>query len=215
MVYLVDDESVVRSALAWLLRSRRLLSQAFDSAESFEAALDAPAPATPDLWPVGPSCMLLDLRMGGMSGLSLFDKLCQRGLTEGMPVIFLTGHGDVATAVAAIKRGAFDFVEKPFSDNALVDRVESALAASRTHLESRAERARHSRILQQLSERELDVMELISRGLPNKIIAERMFLSIRTVEIHRANVFEKLGVNSAVELVNAMHKLRPPHRQGH
>lgn len=117
--------------------------------------------------------------MGGMSGLSLFDKLCQRGLTEGMPVIFLTGHGDVATAVAAIKRGAFDFVEKPFSDNALVDRVESALAASRMHLESRAEQARHSKILQQLSERELDVMELISRGLPNKIIAERMFLSIR------------------------------------
>jgi len=210
MVYLVDDEKVVRAALAWLLRSRRLLSQSFDSAEAFEAALDEPAAATADHWPAGPSCMLLDLRMGGMSGLSLFDRLAQRGLTQAMPVIFLTGHGDVATAVSAIKRGAFDFVEKPFSDNALVDRVESALAASKRWLGARAERAHQVRILQQLSERECAVMELISRGLPNKLIADNLSLSIRTVEIHRARVFEKLGVNSAVELVNVLHALRSP-----
>jgi two-component system response regulator DctR len=210
MVYLVDDEKVVRAALAWLLRSRRLLSQSFDSAESFEAALDEPAVASPEHWPAGPSCMLLDLRMGGMSGLSLFDRLAQRGLTQAMPVIFLTGHGDVATAVSAIKRGAFDFVEKPFSDNALVDRVESALAASRLWLDARADREHQVRTLQQLSEREGAVMELISRGLPNKLIADNLSLSIRTVEIHRARVFEKLGVNSAVELVNVLHALRTP-----
>jgi len=208
MVYLVDDEQVVRAALAWLLRSRRLLSQSFDSAESFESALDEPVAASPDRWPTGPSCMLLDLRMGGMSGLSLFDRLAQRGLTQAMPVIFLTGHGDVATAVSAIKRGAFDFVEKPFSDNTLVDRVEHALTASMVWLGARADRERQSQLLQQLSEREFAVMELISRGVPNKLIADKLKLSIRTVEIHRARVFEKLGVNSAVEVVNVLHALR-------
>jgi len=114
-VYLVDDEEVVRDALAWLLRSRRLLSEGFASAEAFEADLGArPAP-----WPAAPSCLLLDVRMPGTSGLVLFERLAERGLAEVLPVIFLTGHGDVPTAVAAVKRGAFDFVEKPFSNNAL------------------------------------------------------------------------------------------------
>ena len=128
MVYLVDDETVVREALAWLLRSRRLLSEGYGHAEAFEAFL-----ATRDLatdWPDAPVCLLLDVRMPGTSGLVLFERLIERGLIELMPVIFLTGHGDVPTAVAAVKRGAFDFVEKPFSDNALVDRVQQALAAS-------------------------------------------------------------------------------------
>jgi two-component system, LuxR family, response regulator DctR len=120
MVYLVDDESVLRDAMAWLLRSRRLLSEAFASAEAFEAMLDAKHPP----WPTAPSCLLLDVRMPGMSGLALFERLIERGLISALPVIFLTGHGDVPTAVAAVQRGAFDFVEKPFSDNALVDRIE-------------------------------------------------------------------------------------------
>ena len=121
MVYLVDDEAVLRDALAWLLRTRRLLSEGFASAEAFIALLDTPRPGP---WPSAPSCLLLDVRMPGMSGLALFDLLVERGLTQVLPVIFLTGHGDVPTAVAAVKRGAFDFVEKPFSDNALVDRIE-------------------------------------------------------------------------------------------
>ena len=124
MVYLVDDEDVVRDAVAWLLRSRRLLSLGHKSAEAFEAALDAAPSAMRGSWPMSPSCLLLDLRMHGMSGLALFERLVERGLTGAMPVIFLTGHGDVPTAVAAVKRGAFDFVEKPFSNNALVDRIE-------------------------------------------------------------------------------------------
>src|SRR5438876_10382050 len=102
-VYLVDDEDVVRDALAWLLRSRRLLSEGFASAEAFEAMLDG----RPAGWPGSPSCLLLDMRMPGTSGLVLFDRLVERKLLEAMPVIFLTGHGDVPTAVAAVKRGAF------------------------------------------------------------------------------------------------------------
>ena len=108
MVYLVDDEDIVRDAVAWLLRSRRLLSQGHASAEAFEAAL---AGVSGSAWPTAPACLLLDLRMHGMSGLALFERLADRGLTEALPVIFLTGHGDVPTAVAAVKRGAFDFVE--------------------------------------------------------------------------------------------------------
>jgi two-component system response regulator DctR len=205
MVYLVDDEDVVRDAVAWLLRSRRLLSQGHASAEAFEAAL---AGAEPGAWPNAPSCLLLDLRMGGMSGLALFERLVDRGLTAALPVIFLTGHGDVPTAVAAVKRGAFDFVEKPFSNNALVDRIELALAASAAALVARRERARRLRGLAELSEREQEVMALVARGLPNKRIADALQLSVRTVEVHRAKVFDKLEVASAVELANLLHAAR-------
>ncbi len=205
MVYLVDDEDIVRDAVAWLLRSRRLLSQGHASAEAFEAAL---AEVEPGAWPGAPSCLLLDLRMGGMSGLALFERLAERGLTEALPVIFLTGHGDVPTAVAAVKRGAFDFVEKPFSNNALVDRVEQALAASAATIVARRERAQRLRGLAELSEREQAVMRLIAQGLPNKLIADTLHLSVRTVEVHRARVFDKLEVGSAVELANWLNAVR-------
>ena len=208
MVYLVDDEDVVRDAVAWLLRSRRLLSQGHRSAEAFEAALDADPGVKPGEWPSSPACLLLDLRMNGMSGLALFERLIERGLTQAMPVIFLTGHGDVPTAVAAVKRGAFDFVEKPFSNNALVDRVEQALKASAETIVARRERARRLRGLSELSEREQEVMTLVARGLPNKLIADTLNISTRTVEVHRARVFDKLGVASAVELANLLSATR-------
>ena len=137
IVYLVDDEDVVRDALAWLLRSRRLLSEGFASAEAFEAMLASKSPAALADWPHSPSCLVLDVRMPGTSGLVLFERLVERGLLAALPVIFLTGHGDVPTAVAAVKRGAFDFVEKPFSDNALVDRIELALQRSETAIRAR------------------------------------------------------------------------------
>jgi two-component system response regulator DctR len=203
MVYLVDDEDVVRHAVAWLLRSRRLLSTDFSSAEAFLAALPAPDAAD---WPASPSCLLLDLRMGGMSGIALFDQLAERGLVEALPVIFLTGHGDVPTAVATVKRGAFDFVEKPFSNNALVDRIELALAASARVLTARRERAQRLKGLEQLSEREREVMRLVADGLPNKQIADAMHLSVRTIEAHRAHVFEKMDVASAVDLANLLNR---------
>ena len=207
MVYLVDDEAVVRDALAWLLRSRRLLSEGFAHAEAFEAHL-----ATRDLasgWPSAPSCLLLDVRMPGTSGLVLFDRLVERGLTGALPVIFLTGHGDVATAVSAVKRGAFDFVEKPFSDNALVDRVVQALALSGRAIVARRQQQARARSLAELTEREREVMARVIAGLANKLIADELDISVRTVEVHRARLFDKMAVRSAVELANLLRD-QPP-----
>ena len=200
VIYLVDDEPVVREALAWLLRSRRLLSEEFESSEAFLALLNGREPP----FPTCPSCLLLDVRMPGMSGLALFELLIERGLTDVLPVIFLTGHGDVPTAVAAVKRGAFDFVEKPFSDNALVDRAQQALAHSRAALARRDHRLACRKRLSELTERELEVMRLVTQGQPNKLIADTLDISVRTVEVHRARVFEKMEVKSAVELTNLL-----------
>ena len=204
MVYLVDDEEVLRDALAWLLRSRRLLSEAFASAEAFEAMVEARLTQHGGLWPSSPSAVLLDVRMPGMSGLALFDRLHARGLLAAMPVIFLTGHGDVPTAVSAVKRGAFDFVEKPFSDNALVDRIEQALVASRVFLESQRAQGDVARAVAELTDREREVMLLVIEGMPNKVIADSLDISVRTVEVHRARVFDKMNVKSAVELANLL-----------
>lgn len=205
VVYLVDDEEVVRDGLAWLLRSRRLLSEGHASAEAFEAFLAGrPVP-----WPESPSCLLLDVRMPGMSGLVLFDRLVERGLAGALPVIFLTGHGDVPTAVAAVKRGAFDFVEKPFSNNLLVDRVEQALQASAAAIVQRRSRQGVRRLLAELTERERSVMDLVLEGRPNKLIADQLSISVRTVEVHRARVFEKMNVRSAVELANLLRDAPP------
>ncbi|WP_397534758.1 response regulator transcription factor [Roseateles sp.] len=203
MVYLADDEEVVRDALAWLLRSRRLLSEGFASAEDFEAMLDA-RPGRGADWPDAPACLLLDVRMPGMSGLALFERLQERGLGDSLPVIFLTGHGDVPTAVSAVKRGAFDFVEKPFSDNALVDRVEQALQISERAIEARQQLGQRAQRMAELTDREREVMNLVIQGLANKLIADQLNISVRTVEVHRARVFEKMNVKSAVELSNLL-----------
>ena len=207
VVYLVDDEDVVRDALAWLLRSRRLLSEGFASAEAFEAWL---APRLADgapPWPDAPACLVLDVRMPGTSGLALFDRLAERGLLQLLPILFLTGHGDVPTAVDAVKRGAFDFCEKPFSDNQLVDRIEQALAQSRAAREDRSLQSRLRQRLADLTDRERDVMNLVVEGLPNKLIADRLDISVRTVEVHRSRVFDKMEVRSAVELANVLRKV--------
>ena len=200
-VYIVDDDASVREALAWLLRSRRLPSESYDSAEAFDAMLQS-RPAQRQ-----PCCLLLDVRMPGMSGLALFETLVERGLAAEMPVIFLTGHADVRTAVDAVKRGAFDFHEKPFSDNALVDRVEQALAQSAAVLAGRNESASLKSRLAELTDRERDVMRLVVEGLPNKLIADQLDISVRTVEVHRARVFDKMAVKSAVELANMLRNI--------
>ena len=201
-VYIVDDDSGVRDALAWLLRTRRLPSEAFASAEAFDALLLRGLRVTT------PSCLLLDVRMPGMSGLALFDKLKGYGLLGVLPVIFLTGHADVPTAVAAVKQGAFDFCEKPFSDNALVDRIEQALASSAQALLQNDASSSVKARLASLSEREKAVMQRVLEGLPNKLVADQLDISVRTVEVHRARVFDKMGVKSAVELANAMQDKR-------
>jgi two-component system response regulator DctR len=198
IVYIVDDDASVREALAWLLRSRHLLSESFVGAEEFDQAIAG------EWMPAQPSCLLLDVRMPGMSGLALFDKITQRGLAEVLPVIFLTGHADVPTAVDMVKRGAFDFCEKPFSDNALVDRIEQALKQSAGVLDARREEGRVRARLAELTDRERDVMKLVIEGLPNKLIADQLDISVRTVEVHRARVFDKMEVKSAVELANLL-----------
>lgn len=214
VVYLVDDEDVVRDALAWLLRSRRLLSEGFGSAEAFWQHLAANRIGSDDTWPVAPSCLVLDVRMPGTSGIELFERLVEARLLPALPVIFLTGHGDVPTAVAAVKRGAFDFVEKPFSNNALVDRIEQALQRSAAELLRRRGQQAHTRRLAELTERELEVMRLVIEGHPNKRIADELGISVRTVEVHRARVFEKMEVKSAVELANRLRDM-PGHNPGH
>ncbi len=206
VVYLVDDEDVVRDALAWLLRSRRLLSEGFGSAEAFWQLLQAQRGGD-TAWPGAPACLVLDVRMPGTSGLELFERLVDAALLPVLPVIFLTGHGDVPSAVAAVKRGAFDFVEKPFSNNALVDRIEQALALSAAELSRRREQRGRARRMAELTEREVEVMRLVIEGHPNKRIADALGISVRTVEVHRARVFDKMDVKSAVELAN---RLRDP-----
>lgn len=212
-VFIVDDDASVREGMAWLLRTRRLLSESFDSAEAFLAMLQGHGQDKGTAWQPDPirlqqsGCILLDVRMPGMSGLALFEQLLAKGMAQAWPVIFLTGHADVPTAVDSVKRGAFDFCEKPFSDNALVDRVEQALALSQERLAARQTQQRLQSRLLELTERERDVMRLVVEGLPNKLIADQLDISVRTVEVHRARVFDKMEVKSAVELANLMRQL--------
>ena len=194
-VYLVDDEAAVLDALGFLLTSRGLAVRAFASGPALLAAIDAtPRPLT--------GVFLLDIRMEPVSGLRVFDELMARRLRN--PVLFLSGHGDIPMAVEALKNGAFDFLEKPYSDNALADRVEQALAvdAAMHHTNARSEE-RHAR-LSSLTEREHDVMLRVAAGKLNKVIADELHVSVRTVEVHRARVFAKLGVRSAAEVATLL-----------
>lgn len=190
-VYLVDDEDAVRDALAFLLRSRGLKVHPFASAEALLQALPTP-PARPQ------GVFLLDVRMEPMSGLLLHDALLARGLNN--PVLFLTGHGDIPMVVSSLKKGAFDFLEKPYADNALVDRIEQALAVAAAMSAEGARSAERTARLASLTEREREVMQRVAAGMLNKLIADELHISMRTVEVHRARVFAKLGVGSAAEL---------------
>ena len=195
MIHIVDDEEALRDSLGWLLRSRDLPSRAFASAEAFLAHARSPL-AAPD----APGVILLDVRMDGMSGTELFEKLAAEGLCPAWPVLFLTGHGDVPMAVETLKQGAYDFVEKPFNDNSLVDRLTEALAESKRRLAAREETGSREARLATLTDRERDVLELVIEGHYNKVIADRLGIAMRTVEVYRARIFEKMGVKSAVEL---------------
>ncbi|ARU03729.1 DNA-binding response regulator [Comamonas serinivorans] len=207
-VYIVDDDAAVRDALAWLLRTRRIVSEGFGSAADFDAMLADPQRGlTATGEPRDPGCILLDVRMPGETGLSLFQRLQQRGLTTPWPVIFLTGHAEVATAVEAVKAGAFDFCEKPFSDNELVERVEQALQLSLERFAEHKGRQSLRDKVAALTERERAVMGHVLEGMLNKQIAEQLDISVRTVEVHRARVFAKMDVKSAVELARLLHGL--------
>ena len=190
--HVVDDDAAIRDALSWLLASRGVPARTWASAEAFLAGWQAEMRG----------CLVLDVRMGGMSGIELFDRL--QALGCGLPVLFLTGHGDVPLAVSALKKGAFDFVEKPFNDNQLVDRVLEAIRQGEQRRQEREAAEGISARLAQLTSREREVMERVARGDPNKAIADELDIALRTVEVHRSRVFEKMSVRSAVELARLL-----------
>ncbi|GGE87920.1 response regulator transcription factor [Massilia psychrophila] len=192
MLHIVDDEDVIRDSLVWLAQSRGIRARGYASAQGFLDQLGAFDP--------GGDCVLLDVRMPDVNGMAVFDQLSVRGLTARLPVIFLTGHGDVPMAVDTLKRGAFDFCEKPFNDNLLMDRVEQALAQSRQASAAAAVQSR----LASLSTREREVLDLILAGNLNKVVADKLGISMRTVEVHRAHVFDKMQVKTAVELAGLL-----------
>ncbi|HNC50976.1 MAG TPA: response regulator [Accumulibacter sp.] len=190
--YLIDDDEAIRDSLSWLLESRGVACRSYASAEEFLSAWNASLAG----------CILLDIRMEGMSGPELFDVLNERG--NRLPVIFLTGHGDVPMAVSAIKKGAFDFVEKPCNDNELANRVIAALQLDARQRMAASDADSVNTLIDRLSTRERQVMERILAGKLNKVIADELAISMRTVEVHRANVFEKMGVRTAVELAQLL-----------
>lgn len=188
MVHIVDDEDVIRDSLAWLLTSRGIVSRGYASGEAFLEAW------TPGLRGI----IILDIRMGGLSGVEVLDRLVSLGARQ--PIVILSGHGDVPVAVSSLKMGAADFLEKPFNDNQMVDRVIELLA-----LEARryAERQSQSAVLERLaslSDREREVMELMIKGRLNKQIAGDLGIAMRTVEVHRARILDKMGVRNGIEL---------------
>lgn len=197
IVHLVDDDEAIRDALVWLLNSRGIEARAWPSAEAFLA----------DYNDGMRGCVILDVRMLAMSGPELFERLTERSCQ--MPVIFLTGHGDVPLAVQAIKAGAFDFIEKPFREPELVDRIQDALDLDRARRDQGIASASIESRLRSLSAREREVMEGILAGKFNKVIAAELNIAMRTVEVHRARIFAKMNVKSAVELAQLLHN-RPP-----
>jgi len=187
LVHVVDDEPAIRESLGMLLRSVGLRSRAYAGAHEF---LDA--------WrPDGTECLVCDVRMPGMSGLELQEALNARHVR--LPVVLITGHGDVAMAVRAMKAGASDFIEKPFNDQVLLDAVNRALAHARDG--QGAGRAEIEARLESLTPREREVMLLVAEGRPNKVVATRLGLSTRTVEVHRAKLMEKMQARSLADLV--------------
>lgn len=190
--YIVDDDEAIRDSLSWLLQSRGISSFTYPSAETF----------LENWMPVMAGCILLDIRMENMSGTELFERLLEQGCH--MPVIFLTGHGDVPMAVSTLKNGAFDFVEKPCNDNHLVDRVVEALKLDETRRAASQSADSINSKLAQLTSREQQVMERVLAGKMNKIIADELQITMRTVEVHRASLFDKMGVRTAVELAQKL-----------
>ena len=195
-VHIVDDDEDFREGLAWLLDSRGLPVRCWSGGDSLLQALRAEGAA----W--GCCVVLLDIRMEPLSGLATFEQI--RAMGWPWPVLFLTGHGDVAMAVAAVKQGAWDFLEKPFQNNLLVDRVEAARRAAIELEAEQRERLEFRQALASLSAREHEVLAELLAGHYNKNIADHLGITPRTVEFHRANIFEKLRAQSAVELAHRM-----------
>lgn len=188
-VFVVDDDPLVRRSLERLLGSVNLPVQSFGTASQFRGAPG----------PTGPSCIVLDMRMPGMSGMELQKQLAAEGAT--VPIIFVSGHGDISTVADAMRGGAIDFLEKPVSPQRLLDRVQQALAQDRENRSSQAKRDAVAALLASLTPREREVVDLVVTGLTNKEIAARLGVSSQAVDAHRAKAMRKLGADSVAELV--------------
>jgi two-component system response regulator FixJ len=197
-VFVVDDDDAVRNSLRMLLKSAGVQAEAFASAPEFLSAYQISQPG----------CLVLDVRMLGMSGLEMQHELNLRGAT--IPVIFITGHGDIPMAVEAMQHGAFDFLQKPFRDQDLLDRVQKALEKDRVNRVQLREKTRIQERRESLTPREREILELMTRGKPNKVMAADLGVSQRTVEIHRARVMEKMGASSLAQLVRMVMDLDQP-----
>jgi FixJ family two-component response regulator len=191
LVYVVDDDEAMRDSLRWLLESSGYRISAYSSAERFLAAYKTGFA----------SCLVLDVRMRGITGLQLQQELIRRG--ETLPIIFITGHGDVPMAVNAVKSGAFHFLEKPFKDAQLLALIEQAAALGTTQTPERVPGRCAAARLSTLTQREREVMDLVIGGLKNRQIADQLGISVKTVEAHRARAMGKMDVGSVAELVQA------------
>ncbi|MGA8515972.1 MAG: response regulator transcription factor [Burkholderiaceae bacterium] len=188
-VYVVDDDEAVRDSLQWLLEGKDYRVRCYDSAETFLARYDQREVA----------CLIVDIRMAGMTGLELQDKLVER--KSPLPVVFITGHGDVPMAVDTMKKGAMDFIQKPFKEEALVSLVERMLEQAKTSFSGHQQAASRDALMSKLTGREAQVLERIVAGRLNKQIADDLGISIKTVEAHRANIMEKLNANTVADLL--------------
>lgn len=193
-VYVIDDDDAVRNSIGFLLRSVDLDAELFSSAQAFLDALEG----------TEQGCLVLDVRMPGMSGLELQQELKQRGVM--LPIIFITGHGDIPMAVEALKQGATDFLPKPFRDQDLLDRIHQALDTEKETRETNAQIREIQVHIDTLTPREREVMTMVAEGKANKVIAIDLGISQRTVEIHRAKVMEKMKARSLAQLVRSLHE---------
>ena len=188
-VYVVDDDAAVRNSLDWLLSSEDLDTRLYSSAEAFLEAFDTNMRG----------CILLDVRMQGMNGLVLQQRLGD--LDSFLPIIILTGHANVTMAVTAMKQGAFDFLRKPYNDDALIDCVKRAMETEQALNRQHSKKLKTRKIIGDLTDREREVMDLVVKGFQNKQIAEQLGISNKTVEAHRARVMKKCGVRTLTDLV--------------
>lgn len=194
-VFVVDDDEAIRSSLKMLLKSVGRAVVEYASASAYLSAYQFERPG----------CLLLDIRMPGMSGLELQDELNARGAI--VPVIFISGHADVSMAVEAVQHGAFDFLQKPFRDQDLIDRVQAAIGRDADNRKQLRELQGLRQRLESLTAREREVLDLVTRGKANKVMAGDLGVSQRTIEIHRARVMEKMEANSLAQLVRMMIEL--------
>lgn len=195
IVFIIDDDEPVREGLAELVRTIKLNARTFATAGEFLDAYD----------PAQPGCLLLDVRLPGMSGLRLQEELRTRGID--LPVIFISGHGDVPMAVEAMKKGAFDFLEKPVGDQALLDRINAALAEDRPRRQARAAARSLQQKLALLTAREREVLELLKAGMSTKGITKALGISAKTAQVHRTQILEKLQVESVPALLTLLHRM--------